>query len=49
MESRVVLGIRLGSTEIGGNQLGRAGEEGLGEALGGLGWSWWLWDQWNLE
>jgi len=27
--------------ELGGDQLGGAGEEGLGEVLGG---SWWLWE-----
>ena len=27
--------------ELGGNLLGGAGEEGLGEVLGG---SWWLWE-----
>ena len=27
--------------QLGGNELGGAGEEGLGEVLG---WSWWLWE-----
>jgi hypothetical protein len=30
--------------ELGGNLLGAAGEEGLGEVLGRRGWSWWLWE-----
>ena len=29
--------------EVGGDLLGGAGEEGLGEVLGGLGRAWWLW------
>ena len=29
--------------ELGGNLLGVAGVEGLGEVLGGLGRAWWLW------
>jgi hypothetical protein len=34
--------------ELGGNLLGGAGVEGLGEVLGGLGWAWWLWE-WLCE
>jgi len=30
--------------ELGGNLRGGAGEEGLGEVVGGAGWAWWLWE-----
>ena len=30
--------------EVGCDDFGGAGEEGLGEVLGERGWSWWLWE-----
>ena len=31
------------ANQLGGNLLGRAAEEGLGEVMGSAGRSWWLW------
>jgi len=35
--------------DLGGDDLGRAGKEGLGRGLAGAGTAWWLWGSCSLK